>query len=79
MTRMLYYSPSNGMWGEYEMDYVLIARKDVQLDVNANEISEVQSLVTTVGNVVCVIKSITVISNLAQAFCIILSFSRWRI
>ena len=57
MTRMLYYSPSNGMWGEYEMDYVLIARKDVQLDVNTNEISEVQSLVTTVGNVVCKINN----------------------
>lgn len=44
MTRMLYYSPSNGQWGEYEMDYVLIARKDVQLDVNSNEISEVAYL-----------------------------------
>lgn len=29
------------MWGEHEIDYVLFAKNDVDLDVNKNEISEV--------------------------------------
>eukprot|EP00002_Diphylleia_rotans_P007497 TRINITY_DN1704_c0_g1_i1.p1 TRINITY_DN1704_c0_g1~~TRINITY_DN1704_c0_g1_i1.p1 ORF type:complete len:237 (-),score=69.82 TRINITY_DN1704_c0_g1_i1:148-858(-) len=42
MTRIHYLACSDGLWGEHEIDYVLIAKKNVELNVNPNEISEVK-------------------------------------
>ncbi|KAJ2156717.1 isopentenyl-diphosphate delta-isomerase idi1 [Coemansia sp. RSA 552] len=38
LTRIHYLSPSDGMWGEHEIDYILFVRADVDLDVNPNEV-----------------------------------------
>jgi isopentenyl-diphosphate delta-isomerase len=36
---VLYSAPSNDIWGEHEIDYILMVKKDVSLDkVNANEV-----------------------------------------
>ncbi|XP_045111821.1 isopentenyl-diphosphate Delta-isomerase 1-like [Portunus trituberculatus] len=42
LTRIHYASPSDGMWGEHEMDYILFLQKDVTLNPNANEVEDVQ-------------------------------------
>lgn len=39
LTRFLYKAQSNGgLWGEHEIDYVLIIRKDVSIKPNLNEV-----------------------------------------
>lgn len=35
---------SDGIWGEHEIDYILIVKGDVELFVNPNEVSEVKWL-----------------------------------
>lgn len=43
MTRISYRAEDRGkVWGEHEVDYVLIAMKDVELEPNENEVSEVK-------------------------------------
>ncbi|KAI9770525.1 MAG: isopentenyl-diphosphate delta-isomerase idi1 [Geoglossum simile] len=37
LTRIHYKAPSDGKWGEHEIDYILFIRADVNLDVNPNE------------------------------------------
>lgn len=37
LTRIHYVSPSDGKWGEHEIDYILFIKADVDLDVNPNE------------------------------------------
>ena len=45
ITRVLYKAPSNeGIWGEHEVDYILILRKDVQMQPNENEVRSFQYL-----------------------------------
>ncbi|KAL5338301.1 NUDIX hydrolase domain-like protein [Aspergillus crustosus] len=36
-TRIHYKAPSDGKWGEHEVDYILFIEADVDLDVNPNE------------------------------------------
>ena len=38
LTRIHYRAPSNGKWGEHEIDYILFIEADVTLDVNQNEV-----------------------------------------
>ncbi|KAJ2775611.1 isopentenyl-diphosphate delta-isomerase idi1 [Coemansia javaensis] len=38
LTRIHYVAPSDGMWGEHEIDYILFVRADVDLAVNENEV-----------------------------------------
>jgi len=38
LTRIHYKAPSDGMWGEHEIDYILFAQKDVDLNINPNEV-----------------------------------------
>ena len=40
MTKIYYKAPSDGLWGEHEIDYVVFIQKDVILDLNTNEVSE---------------------------------------
>lgn len=40
MTRIHYKAPSDGKWGEHEIDYVLFIQADVDLDVNLNEVRD---------------------------------------
>ncbi|RSH83378.1 isopentenyl-diphosphate delta-isomerase idi1 [Apiotrichum porosum] len=40
LTRIHYLAPSDGMWGEHEIDYILFATLDVDLDLNPNEVSD---------------------------------------
>lgn len=42
LTRIHYASSGDGTWGEHEIDYILFLQKDVHLNPNPNEISEVQ-------------------------------------
>lgn len=37
-----YSAPSDDTWGENEIDHVLVAKKDVQLNLNPSEVCEVQ-------------------------------------
>lgn len=38
---MHYQHQGDGVWGEHEIDYLLFLQKDVDLDPNPNEVSEV--------------------------------------
>ncbi|KAJ2611648.1 isopentenyl-diphosphate delta-isomerase idi1 [Coemansia sp. RSA 1365] len=40
LTRIHYVSPSDGMWGEHEIDYILFIKADVELDPNFNEVKD---------------------------------------
>ncbi|KAL6248473.1 isopentenyl-diphosphate delta-isomerase idi1 [Rhinocladiella similis] len=40
LTRIHYLAPSDGKWGEHEIDYILFIEADVTLDVNANEVRD---------------------------------------
>ncbi|KAF0429917.1 Isopentenyl-diphosphate delta-isomerase [Gigaspora margarita] len=42
LTRIHYLAPSDGIWGEHEIDYVLIIRADVDLEINPNEVKAVE-------------------------------------
>lgn len=42
MTRIYYKSVGDGTWGEHEIDYILLIVKDVTLNPNPDEVSEVQ-------------------------------------
>lgn len=42
LTRIHYASPSDGMWGEHEMDYILFLQGDVSLKPNENEVQDVR-------------------------------------
>jgi len=41
LTRVHYRASSCDKWGEHEIDYVLFAQRDVDLNINANEVSQV--------------------------------------
>lgn len=38
LTRIHYLAPSDGKWGEHEIDYILFIKADVDLDINPNEV-----------------------------------------
>lgn len=40
MTRILYTAASDDIWGENEIDYILILQKDVEVKQNPNEVAE---------------------------------------
>ncbi|KAJ9635024.1 isopentenyl-diphosphate delta-isomerase [Exophiala oligosperma] len=40
LTRIHYLAPSDGKWGEHEIDYILFIEADVTLDVNVNEVRD---------------------------------------
>ncbi|KIW21498.1 isopentenyl-diphosphate delta-isomerase [Exophiala spinifera] len=40
LTRIHYLAPSDGKWGEHEIDYILFVEADVTLDVNPNEVRD---------------------------------------
>jgi len=40
LTRIHYKAPSDGKWGEHEVDYILFIKADVDLDVNPNEVQD---------------------------------------
>lgn len=42
LTRIHYKSIGDGEWGEHEIDYILFLHRDVTLNPNPNEVSEVQ-------------------------------------
>jgi len=42
LTRIHYKSAFNETWGEHEIDYILIAQKDVELNINENEVRDVK-------------------------------------
>ncbi|KAI9683044.1 MAG: isopentenyl-diphosphate delta-isomerase idi1 [Bathelium mastoideum] len=49
LTRIQYMAPSDGKWGEHEIDYIVFVRprleageEDVEVEVNENEVSEVR-------------------------------------
>eukprot|EP00088_Acartia_fossae_P067177 TRINITY_DN836_c0_g1_i3.p1 TRINITY_DN836_c0_g1~~TRINITY_DN836_c0_g1_i3.p1 ORF type:complete len:263 (-),score=29.71 TRINITY_DN836_c0_g1_i3:726-1478(-) len=42
LTRILYYAPSNGEWGEHELDYILFLRGQVDALPNPEEVSHVE-------------------------------------
>jgi isopentenyl-diphosphate Delta-isomerase len=40
LTRIHYLAPSDGTWGEHEIDYILFIEADVTLDLNKNEVRD---------------------------------------
>lgn len=44
MTRFLYKAPSGGLWGEHEIDYALVIKKDVSLSPDTNEVKRCEFL-----------------------------------
>lgn len=40
LTKIHYKAPSDGQWGEHEVDYMVFIQKDVALDLNPNEVAE---------------------------------------
>ncbi|KAG9791526.1 IDI1, isopentenyl diphosphate:dimethylallyl diphosphate isomerase, partial [Aureobasidium melanogenum] len=40
LTRIHYLAPSDGKWGEHEIDYILFIEADVTLDINKNEVRD---------------------------------------
>lgn len=42
LTRLHYLAPSDGTWGEHEMDYILFVQKDVSYEINPNEVKDVK-------------------------------------
>nr|Q39472.2 RecName: Full=Isopentenyl-diphosphate Delta-isomerase I; AltName: Full=Isopentenyl pyrophosphate isomerase I; Short=IPP isomerase I [Clarkia breweri] len=42
LSRILYKAPSDGKWGEHELDYLLFIIRDVNLDPNPDEVAEVK-------------------------------------
>ncbi|KAJ2722717.1 isopentenyl-diphosphate delta-isomerase idi1 [Coemansia sp. Benny D115] len=42
LTRIHYVAPSDGLWGEHEIDYILFIKADVDLDINPNEVKSVK-------------------------------------
>ncbi|KAG0146688.1 hypothetical protein CROQUDRAFT_77442, partial [Cronartium quercuum f. sp. fusiforme G11] len=41
LTRIHYLAPSDGLWGEHEIDYIFFITADVDLQVNPNECSDI--------------------------------------
>ncbi|KAI0068211.1 Isopentenyldiphosphate isomerase [Artomyces pyxidatus] len=58
LTRIHYLAPSDGMWGEHEVDYILFLTADVDVTANPNEIrdykyvdkAELQAMFEETGN-----------------------------
>lgn len=42
LTRIHYADTGDGIWGEHEIDYILFLQKDVDLNPNPNEVSELR-------------------------------------
>ncbi|CAI8509409.1 isopentenyl-diphosphate delta-isomerase [Pichia kudriavzevii] len=42
LTRIHYMSPSNGPWGEHEIDYILVIKADAKFNPNLNEVKDVK-------------------------------------
>ncbi|KAG6047147.1 isopentenyl-diphosphate delta-isomerase idi1 [Claviceps sp. LM77 group G4] len=42
LTRIHYKAPSDGKWGEHEIDYILFIKAHVDLDINLNEVQATQ-------------------------------------
>lgn len=42
LTRILYKAKMDDKWSEYELDYILICKKNVELNVSENEVSNIQ-------------------------------------
>lgn len=42
LTRIHYKDNGDGIWGEHEIDYILFLQKEVDLDPNTAEVSEVR-------------------------------------
>lgn len=40
LTRIHYLAPSDGQWGEHEIDYILFIEADVSTDINRNEVKD---------------------------------------
>jgi isopentenyl-diphosphate delta-isomerase len=40
LTRIHYMAPSDGKWGEHEIDYIVFIKADVDLDINPNEVRD---------------------------------------
>ncbi|PGH13621.1 isopentenyl-diphosphate delta-isomerase [Polytolypa hystricis UAMH7299] len=40
LTRIHYKAPSDGKWGEHEIDYILFIQADVELTINPNEVRD---------------------------------------
>lgn len=47
LTRIHYANTGDGIWGEHEIDYILFLQKDVDLNPNLNEVSEVRYISRT--------------------------------
>ncbi|OMO50545.1 hypothetical protein COLO4_38023 [Corchorus olitorius] len=42
LSRMLYKAPSDGKWGEHELDYLLFIVRDVNVNPNPDEVADIK-------------------------------------
>ena len=42
LTRIHYLAPSDGKWGEHEIDYILFVEADPELKINKNEVKDIR-------------------------------------
>ncbi|KAI0478946.1 isopentenyl-diphosphate delta-isomerase [Xylariaceae sp. FL0804] len=47
LTRIHYKAPSDGKWGEHEIDYILFIKANVDLDINKNEVQDTRYVTAT--------------------------------
>lgn len=53
LTRIHYLAPSDGTWGEHEVDYILFIQKDVTFTPNPNEVSDTMYVSAVVWDESC--------------------------
>lgn len=42
LTRIIYKAPSDGEWGEHELDHIFLCKKDVEVNINPSEVKAIK-------------------------------------
>jgi len=75
LTRIHYCAPSDGQWGEHEIDHIMFIKKDVPLQINPNEVASVQYI--TADDLKSLLKSSSLITPWFEMICSKFLFSWW--
>jgi len=75
LTRIHYCAPSDGQWGEHEIDHIMFIKKDVPLQPNPNEVETVQYI--TADALKSLLKSSSLITPWFEMICSKFLFKWW--